>query len=414
MKQQQSTIYKIWFLGSLMLFGYASAVFGQMGLGINTVTPKSTLDVMSTSVNSANPEGIQGPRLTLAELTAKGNSMYGTDQTGAIIYVTAVSGGGNTGQRANITASGYYYFDGSLWQKMNLSESFFSAGDIVQSFRPADFDGWYILDGRAITSLPAKARAAATALGFATSLPDARDRVLKNKSASESLAATGGTASVVLSQANLPNVSLSGSATGTLASAGAHTHTAAATLGSAGAHTHAAAGSLAAGGGHTHTASGNLAAAGGHTHGVSGTLNSAGNHSHQFGLTVFVMPAGTTDVDRGYNAGSAWNYTTRSTYTTGSAGNHNHTLSSTLAAGGGHTHAVSGNLASNGAHAHSVAATLAASDAHTHGITATLASANAHTHTASGTVALPVNGTATAVNNRSAYLVVNTFIYLGL
>lgn len=394
-----------------MLIFCSSAVFGQTGIGINTVNPKSTLDVVSTSANSTQAEGIQGPRLTLAELTAKGNSRYGTAQTGAIIYITNITGVGNTGQRANITATGYYYFDGTLWQKLNTPQSIFSEGDIVQSFRSSDFDGWYILDGRAISSLPQKAQSAAAALGFSTSLPDARDRVLKNKSASESLGATGGSSSIALSQSNLPNINLTGTISGTLAAAGAHRHTASGNLAAGGDHSHVAAGTLAAAGDHTHNISGNLAAGGAHTHTINGTLNSAGNHTHRY-YTIYIMPSG-RDVDRGYGAGSAWSYLATSTYTTSSSGNHNHTLSTTLAAGGGHTHTITGNLAANGEHAHTLSGTLNASDTHTHNVAANLVSTGTHTHTASGTTTLPLNGSSTAINNRSAYLVVNTFIYLG-
>lgn len=399
MKQQQITISHIWALNALILFFYTSSIFGQNGVGINTLTPKSTLDIVSTSVNSTLSEGMQAPRLTLAQLTLKGNATYGAAQTGAIIYITDIAGGGNSGQRINISTPGYYYFDGTIWQKLNKTTTIISQGDIVQSFRPADFAGWYLMDGRAVSTLPTNARTAAIALGFTTSLPDARNRVLKNKSTTESLATTGGTASWVISQANLPNITLTGTATGTLASAGAHGHV--------------TSGTLAAGGAHTHTVSGTLAAGGAHTHAVSGNLNSAGAHSHSL-TSVWVMPGTAKDVDRGNRAGSAWSYIAKSTYTTSSAGNHNHSLSSTLVAGGGHTHSVTGNLATSNEHAHGITGSLAAGDAHTHTITGSLASTGAHTHSVSGTASLPLNGNSTAINNRSAYLVVNTFIYLGI
>ncbi len=52
------------------------------------------------------------PRLTLAELTAKGNTLYGAAQDGAIIYITTISGGGDTqGQREYIVSKGLYLFD---------------------------------------------------------------------------------------------------------------------------------------------------------------------------------------------------------------------------------------------------------------------------------------------------------------
>ena len=410
MKQIKRNFFNILLLGCI-LFTYNTTVSGQVG--INTSTPKSTLDITSPGSATTDVAGVQGSRLDLAELTAKGNTLYGADQTGAIIYITNVSGGNNTGQRLNITALGYYYFDGALWQKLNTPQPVVRDGDIMQSFKASDYDGWYLLDGRALSSLPDKAKAAAVSLGFTTNLPDARDRVLKTKATSEGLASIGGTNTMSITRANLPDISLSGSITGTLASAGAHTHTASSTLAAGGSHTHITSGTLAAGGAHTHTTSGTLAAGGAHTHAASGTLVSAGAHTHDL-WSIYVMPAPSKDVDRGYGAGSLWSAIATSTYTTTSSGNHNHTLSSTLAAGGGHTHPVSGTLASADGHTHAVTGALATDGAHAHEVTASLASTGAHTHTASGSVTLPLGGAQAAMDNRSAYLVVNTFIYLGL
>lgn len=410
MKQIKRNVFNILFSGCI-LFAYNTSAWAQVG--INTSTPKSTLDVTSLGSATTKVAGIQGSRLDLAELTAKGNTLYGADQTGAIIYITDVSGGNNTGQRLNIIAPGYYYFDGALWQKLNQAQPVVRDGDIVQSFKASDYDGWYLLDGRAVSSLPDKAKAAAANLGFTTNLPDARDRVLKTKTASEGLASTGGANSMSIARANLPNVSLSGTISGTLASAGGHTHTANGTLAAGGAHTHLTSGTLASGGAHTHTTSGTLAAGGAHTHAASGTLVSAGGHTHDL-WSIYVMPSPAKDVDRGYGAGSLWSAIAISTYTTTSAGNHSHTLSTTLAAGGGHTHPVSGTLASADAHTHGVTGTLASDGAHTHSVAATLASTGEHTHTATGNVTLPLGGTQAAMDNRSAYVVVNTFIYLGL
>ena len=97
-----------------------SAQDGRMG--INTPDPKTTLDVSGKTDASGNllitdKTGLQAPRLTRAELTAKGGGLYGADQKGALVYITDISGGNATGQRINITNTGYYFFDGSFWQK---------------------------------------------------------------------------------------------------------------------------------------------------------------------------------------------------------------------------------------------------------------------------------------------------------
>ena len=88
-------------------------------VGIETNSPSSTLDVTG-KLGTTDLDGLQAPRLTRAQLTAKGNSLYGLAQTGALIYITNISGGDVAGQRVNITAPGYYYFDGSanIWQRV--------------------------------------------------------------------------------------------------------------------------------------------------------------------------------------------------------------------------------------------------------------------------------------------------------
>ena len=62
---------------------------------INTSVPKTTLDVNGKTDTSGNllstdVTGLQAPCLTRAELTAKGNALYGTDQKGALVYITTL------------------------------------------------------------------------------------------------------------------------------------------------------------------------------------------------------------------------------------------------------------------------------------------------------------------------------------
>ena len=106
---------------NLLIFGICST-YAQVG--INTTDPKSTLDVTGKKDSDGNLlptdiTGLQAPRLTREELTAKGDELYGSDQKGAIIYITDISGGNVTSQRKAIDAIGYYFFDGQFWQKFN-------------------------------------------------------------------------------------------------------------------------------------------------------------------------------------------------------------------------------------------------------------------------------------------------------
>ncbi|WP_123910601.1 hypothetical protein [Chryseobacterium sp. G0162] len=92
----------------MILIGITSIAFAQVG--INTENPKATLDVTAKK-NALAIEGLLPPRLTRAELTEKGNTLYGTEQDGAIIYITEASGGDRQSQREYIEGKGLYIFD---------------------------------------------------------------------------------------------------------------------------------------------------------------------------------------------------------------------------------------------------------------------------------------------------------------
>lgn len=105
-------------LSAILISGFAIAQ-----VGFNTTLPKTTMDVSAkrddSGVITDNTQtfGLQAPRVTRAELTAN-TATYGSDQRGALIYITDVTGGDATGQRINVTAMGYYYFDGAVWQRL--------------------------------------------------------------------------------------------------------------------------------------------------------------------------------------------------------------------------------------------------------------------------------------------------------
>ena len=102
-----NTKYKFSILAALLF----SALFYSQ-VGVNTTTPKATLDVVGDATNTAKLDGVIAPRLTGDQLFAKN---YTSSQTGAIVYVTA-SATSPSGQVANVSAPGYYYFDGTVWK----------------------------------------------------------------------------------------------------------------------------------------------------------------------------------------------------------------------------------------------------------------------------------------------------------
>lgn len=383
-------------------------------IGINTDTPKASLDVVAFSATN-QVAGVQAPRLTLNELTLKGTSIYGADQTGAIIFVTDVSSGNNNTPRTQVTATGYYYFDGTLWRPLGVpvqpEVDAVMIGDVKYSFGKADHDGWYALDGRAVSALSTTARAAASGLGFTANLPNSTDRSLKTKTAAETMGSTGGANFLTIAQGNLPSLSLAGTLSGTSGSGGsAHTHAFSGTSANGGtAHTHTySATSGSAGVAHTHTLTATAASGGAaHTHTYSGTSASNGAHTHP---SLTVPPRNAALRHRGNPAASIISIDSEQMGSTNTTGAHTHTFSAT-SANTTHTHTFSG-ASSNNTHTHTFSATTT-SAAHTHTFSATSASDGGHTHALTGTATVPLGGSGTAIDNRAPFLTVNTFVYLG-
>jgi hypothetical protein len=102
--------------------------YSQVGIG--TTTPKTTLQVEGNPATTTTADGIQGPSLSLAELDAK-IAAYTADQDGAIVYIDDITTASTTTQTANITATGYYYYDApnNVWKKMGSST--YSVGDFA-------------------------------------------------------------------------------------------------------------------------------------------------------------------------------------------------------------------------------------------------------------------------------------------
>ena len=83
--------------------------FSQAGIG--TVTPQATLDVVGKPTDASSLDGIIAPRMEGAQLRAKA---YTVSQTGALVYVT-LADTAPAGQTADVTAPGYYFFNGTKW-----------------------------------------------------------------------------------------------------------------------------------------------------------------------------------------------------------------------------------------------------------------------------------------------------------
>lgn len=119
-------------VSTLLLSSFA---FSQVG--INTESPKATLDVVATPTNLSKVDGFLAPRLTGDELKAK-DALYDTPQTGTIVYATAKVTTSST-KTANILKEGYYFFNGSIWTALGSGKSsneWFYAPSIVLPTTP--------------------------------------------------------------------------------------------------------------------------------------------------------------------------------------------------------------------------------------------------------------------------------------
>lgn len=317
----------------ITLFSFALIGISNAQVGIGTTSPDNSamLDV------SASDKGILLPRLTSIQRTA-----IATPATGLYVF--------------DINTNSLWYYNGTIWIN-TVSEA--TPGDVKSGFQVADHAGWIKLDGRAVSTLSANQQAVATSLGFTVNLPNATTAYLVQDNGT--MGAVTGTNTTVLSQANLPNVSFSGTA----ASAGNHTHA-----------TDPAAVTTSSDGNHNHV-----------TNPASVSTSSGGAHSHSLNIV---------DKDDGNFSNSPGQYPT------GDASKYN-----------GNDHYVS--TETDGTHSHTVdipATTSTTNGAHTHAVdipSTTSTTNGAHTHS----VTVSSGGSATPVDISPKSLTVNMFVYLG-
>ncbi|MDR1877724.1 MAG: hypothetical protein LBQ84_08895 [Flavobacteriaceae bacterium] len=97
-------------------FILSSIVYSQVG--INTENPQATLDITAVNANGTSTEvdGILVPRVDRQR--AQNMASVGTS---TLIYVYDISTGTASRQAVNIDTVGFYYFDGSVWQKFGFN-----------------------------------------------------------------------------------------------------------------------------------------------------------------------------------------------------------------------------------------------------------------------------------------------------
>lgn len=115
-----------------LLFAITMAGIIQAQVGFNTSTPKATFDIVAKTATgtSATPEGLIIPRVD----RQKAQSMTGVT-TSTMIYVNSIATGTAVGTAVNITAVGYYYFNGSVWVKLDTDTNIYNANGSLDGNR---------------------------------------------------------------------------------------------------------------------------------------------------------------------------------------------------------------------------------------------------------------------------------------
>jgi hypothetical protein len=101
------------FLFSSILFFFSLLINAQVGVG--TINPATTLDVTAANPTGTTTavDGILIPRVT----RQRAQSMTATP-TSTLIYINEVATGTATGTTVNVTAVGFYFFNGTAWERM--------------------------------------------------------------------------------------------------------------------------------------------------------------------------------------------------------------------------------------------------------------------------------------------------------
>nr|WP_297308377.1 hypothetical protein [uncultured Flavobacterium sp.] len=86
--------------------------------GINTKAPKATLEIVATNTTNNEPEGLLIPRVSREKALNMLNIA-----TSTLIYVNSILSGSATGKAVNITSTGFYYYNGTVWVKLNIEDT---------------------------------------------------------------------------------------------------------------------------------------------------------------------------------------------------------------------------------------------------------------------------------------------------
>lgn len=134
-------------LSILCLLAGISAAIAQTG--INNNTPLSTLDITAKNPTgtTTNVDGLLIPRVD----RQRAQSMTAVPIS-TLIYVNSIATGTLTGTAANIDATGYYYFNGTVWTKINAPVNIYNSNGTLSGQRTVTTNGNPVLFVNGTTS----------------------------------------------------------------------------------------------------------------------------------------------------------------------------------------------------------------------------------------------------------------------
>ncbi|PIF46948.1 hypothetical protein CLU96_3994 [Chryseobacterium sp. 52] len=110
-------------------------------VGVNTTSPASTLDVAAKTPTGTST-GIDG--LLIPRVDRQRAQSMAAVPISTLIYVNSIATGTLTGTAINIDAAGYYYFNGTVWTKLNPVINIYTSNGTLTAPRTVTTNGNFL------------------------------------------------------------------------------------------------------------------------------------------------------------------------------------------------------------------------------------------------------------------------------
>ncbi len=101
-------------------------------VGINTSVPTTTLDITAKNATgtSSNVDGLLVPRVDRQKAQSMASVPVST-----LVYINSIATGSQAGNAVNIDAVGYYYYNGTVWTKLNPTINIYNSDGLLTGNR---------------------------------------------------------------------------------------------------------------------------------------------------------------------------------------------------------------------------------------------------------------------------------------